>query len=258
MTDQRRVIARVLSDAADHPDAEELYRRASAIDPHISIATVYRTVKLFEDAGILERHDFRDGRSRYEEVPDAHHDHLIDVQSGRVIEFRNEEIERLQRRVAEELGFELVDHRPGALRGSKEEIVGADVRSLRAASILFVFVVLTVAGIPWQMSAQRFHLKRRKTFPHRYHRILCWLFGIRLTVIGQPVQGRGVLMVSNHTSYFDILALSAAACVSFIAKSQVASWPFFGLLAKLQGTVFIDRERRSSAGEARDLIRRAA
>jgi Fur family transcriptional regulator, ferric uptake regulator len=111
MTDQRRVIARVLSEALDHPDAEELYRRASTIDPHISIATVYRTVRLFEDAGILERHDFRNGRARYEEVPDAHHDHLIDVQSGTVIEFRNEEIERLQRRVAEELGFELVDHR---------------------------------------------------------------------------------------------------------------------------------------------------
>jgi Fur family transcriptional regulator, ferric uptake regulator len=111
MTDQRRVIARVLSEAIDHPDAEELYRRAAALDPHISIATVYRTVKLFEDAGILERHDFRDGRSRYEEVPDSHHDHLIDVHTGKVIEFRNEEIERLQRRVAEELGFELVDHR---------------------------------------------------------------------------------------------------------------------------------------------------
>ncbi|MBI3676394.1 MAG: transcriptional repressor [Proteobacteria bacterium] len=111
MTEQRRVIARVLSEASDHPDAEELYRRAATLDPHISIATVYRTVKLFEDAGILERHDFRDGRSRYEEVPDAHHDHLIDVQSGQVIEFRNEEIEKLQRRVAEELGFELVDHR---------------------------------------------------------------------------------------------------------------------------------------------------
>ena len=111
MTEQRRVIARVLSESADHPDAEELYRRASGIDPHISIATVYRTVKLFEDAAILERHDFRDGRSRYEEVPDSHHDHLIDVQSGRVIEFRNEEIEALQRKVAEELGFELVDHR---------------------------------------------------------------------------------------------------------------------------------------------------
>lgn len=111
MTDQRRTIARVLSEAADHPDAEELYRRSAALDPHISIATVYRTVKLFEDAGILERHDFRDGRSRYEELQDSHHDHLIDVQSGRVVEFRNEEIEKLQRRVAEELGFELVDHR---------------------------------------------------------------------------------------------------------------------------------------------------
>src|SRR5580698_3987848 len=111
MTEQRRVIARVLSDSTDHPDAEELYRRAAAVDPHISIATVYRTVRLFEDAGILERHDFRDGRARYEEATEAHHDHLIDVQSGRVIEFRNEEIERLQRRVAEELGFELVDHR---------------------------------------------------------------------------------------------------------------------------------------------------
>jgi Fur family ferric uptake transcriptional regulator len=111
MTEQRRVIARVLSEAIDHPDAEELYRRASAVDPHISIATVYRTVKLFEDAGILERHDFRDGRSRYEESPESHHDHLIDVQSGAVIEFRNEEIEKLQRRIAEELGFELVDHR---------------------------------------------------------------------------------------------------------------------------------------------------
>ena len=123
MTEQRRVIARVLSDAADHPDAEELYRRASAIDPHISIATVYRTVKLFEDAGILERHDFRDGRSRYEEVPESHHDHLIDIQSGSVIEFRNDEIETLQRRVAEELGFELVDHRLelyGVPKGAKK------------------------------------------------------------------------------------------------------------------------------------------
>jgi Fur family ferric uptake transcriptional regulator len=122
MTEQRRVIARVLSHAEDHPDAEELYRRAAAIDPHISIATVYRTVKLFEDAGILERHDFRDGRARYEETPENHHDHLIDVQTGSVIEFRNEEIEKLQRRVAEELGFELVDHRLelyGVAKGKK-------------------------------------------------------------------------------------------------------------------------------------------
>ncbi|HAH10354.1 MAG TPA: transcriptional repressor [Alphaproteobacteria bacterium] len=111
MTGQRRVIARVLSTSADHPDAEELYRRASAVDKNISIATVYRTVRLFEDAGILERHDFRDGRSRYEEVPSEHHDHLIDVVSGKVIEFQNEQIERLQREIAEKLGYKLVDHR---------------------------------------------------------------------------------------------------------------------------------------------------
>src|SRR5260370_16161421 len=111
MTEQRRVIARVLSESADHPDVERVYRRAIAIDPRISIATVYRTVRLFEEASILARHDFGDGRSRYEEMPSAHHDHLIDLQSGRVIEFRNEEIEKLQRLVADELGYELVGHR---------------------------------------------------------------------------------------------------------------------------------------------------
>jgi Fur family ferric uptake transcriptional regulator len=111
MTDQRRVIARVLSDAQDHPDVEQVYRRATAIDPRISISTVYRTVKLFEEASILDRHDFRDGRARYEEVPEHHHDHLIDVQSGRVIEFNNEEIEKLQHAVAEKLGYRLIGHR---------------------------------------------------------------------------------------------------------------------------------------------------
>jgi len=111
MTDQRRVIARVLSDALDHPDVEQVHRRAVSIDPHISISTVYRTVRLFEEANILERHDFGDGRSRYEEIPESHHDHLIDIQSGKVIEFTNERIEQLQREVAAELGFEIVDHR---------------------------------------------------------------------------------------------------------------------------------------------------
>lgn len=111
MTDQRRTIARVLSDAEDHPDVEEVYRRASAVDPHISISTVYRTVKLFEDGGILEKRDFGDGRARYEVASEQHHDHLIDVRSGRVIEFRNEEIEKLQRVVARELGYRLIDHR---------------------------------------------------------------------------------------------------------------------------------------------------
>lgn len=111
MTDQRRVIARVLSSSQDHPDAEELHRRAASEDPRISLATVYRTVRLFEDAGIIERHDFRDGRSRYEEVGDEHHDHLIDLKTGEVIEFVNEEIERLQEAVARKLGYKLVDHR---------------------------------------------------------------------------------------------------------------------------------------------------
>jgi len=111
MTGQRRIIARVLSESVDHPDVEELYRRSAEVDPKISIATVYRTVRLFEEAGLLERLDFGDGRARYEEASDEHHDHLIDVKSGKVIEFQNEAIEDLQRRVARELGYELVGHR---------------------------------------------------------------------------------------------------------------------------------------------------
>lgn len=111
MTDQRRVIARILQDSDDHPDVEELYRRSSKVDPRISISTVYRTVKLFEDEGIIEKHDFRDGRSRYETVPEEHHDHMIDVSSGTVIEFRSAEIEALQERIAREHGFRLVGHR---------------------------------------------------------------------------------------------------------------------------------------------------
>ncbi|MAS07685.1 MAG: transcriptional repressor [Ahrensia sp.] len=111
MTGQRRVIAGVLQDAADHPDVEELYRRASAVDPHISISTVYRTVKLFEDLGIIEKHEFRDGRARYEPLPEEHHDHLIDVKSGQVIEFRNARIEALQEEIARELGYRIVEHR---------------------------------------------------------------------------------------------------------------------------------------------------
>ncbi len=111
MTEQRRVIARVLSDATDHPDVEALFKRASKIDHRISIATVYRTVKLFEDAKIIERHEFGDGRARYEEMPEEHHDHLIDLRSGKVVEFFNTEIEKLQEKIARELGFKLVDHR---------------------------------------------------------------------------------------------------------------------------------------------------
>jgi Fur family ferric uptake transcriptional regulator len=111
MTGQRRIIAHILSDCEDHPDVEEVYRRASRIDGNISLSTVYRTVRLFEEEGILERHEFRDGRARYEKVGKKHHDHLIDIDSGKVIEFQNDEIEELQRLVAEKLGFRLIDHR---------------------------------------------------------------------------------------------------------------------------------------------------
>ena len=111
ITEQRRIIARILSEAEDHPDVETLHERAAKVDPKISIATVYRTVRLFEEAGILERHEFGDGRSRYEAASDAHHDHLIDVETGSVIEFVDEELESLQRKIAEKLGFRLVDHR---------------------------------------------------------------------------------------------------------------------------------------------------
>ena len=111
MTDQRRVIAQVIEAAVDHPDVEELYRRASAQDPRISLSTVYRTLNLFEEAGLVTKHDFRDGRARFELIPDEHHDHLIDIRSGRVIEFRNEEIEAIQDVIAKRLGYRLVDHR---------------------------------------------------------------------------------------------------------------------------------------------------
>jgi Fur family ferric uptake transcriptional regulator len=111
MTDQRRVIAQVIEAAVDHPDVEELYRRASAQDPRISLSTVYRTLNLFEEAGLVTKHDFRDGRARFELIPDEHHDHLIDIRSGKVIEFRNEEIEAIQDVIAKRLGYKLVDHR---------------------------------------------------------------------------------------------------------------------------------------------------
>ena len=111
MTDQRRVIAQVIENAADHPDVEELYRRASAQDPRISLSTVYRTLNLFEEAGLVTKHDFKDGRARFEPIPDEHHDHLIDIRSGKVIEFRNEEIEAIQELIAKRLGYRLVDHR---------------------------------------------------------------------------------------------------------------------------------------------------
>ena len=118
LTDQRKIIAKVMSESSDHPDVDELYNRVSKIDPKISIATVYRTVKLFEESGIVSKHDFKGNKSRYEQAPKEHHDHLIDVKTGEIIEFVNEDIEKLQNQVAEKLGYKLVDHRL-ELYGSK-------------------------------------------------------------------------------------------------------------------------------------------
>ena len=111
LTEQRKIIAKVMSDSQDHPDVDELYKRVLKIDSKISIATVYRTVKLFEEAGILAKHDFKGGKARYEEISESHHDHLIDVKTGEIIEFVNEEIEKLQKKVADKYGYELVDHK---------------------------------------------------------------------------------------------------------------------------------------------------
>ena len=111
LTDQRRVIAKVMSESSDHPNVDELYKRVNMVDPKISIATVYRTVKLFEESGILAKHDFKGGKARYEELNESHHDHLIDVKTGEIIEFVNEDIERLQKKVAEKYGYDLVDHK---------------------------------------------------------------------------------------------------------------------------------------------------
>jgi len=111
LTDQRRIIAKIMSDSRDHPDVDELYKRASKIDSKISIATVYRTVKLFEEAGIVAKHDFKGGKARYEELNESHHDHLIDIKTGEIIEFVDEEIEKLQQKIADKYGYKLVDHK---------------------------------------------------------------------------------------------------------------------------------------------------
>ena len=129
------------------------------------------------------------------------------------------------------------------------------MQTLRGFAILVTFLVVTVIAIPWQGSALRFKLKRRKTFPNRYHRFLCRLFGIRVRVIGTPLRGEGTLIVANHTSYLDILIFSSILPVSFVAKAEVQTWPFFSTLARLQETVFVERGRRSQTGQARDQIR---
>lgn len=129
------------------------------------------------------------------------------------------------------------------------------MQTVRAFCLLLAFLCLTVASVPIQWLAIRLRLPLQKTYPHAYHRFLTRMLGIRVTVIGTPIQDRGVLMVANHSGYFDILVMSAAAAVSFVAKSEVINWPLFGLMAKLQRSVFIERSRRATTGEARDMIR---
>ncbi|HEV2652431.1 MAG TPA: lysophospholipid acyltransferase family protein [Rhizomicrobium sp.] len=129
------------------------------------------------------------------------------------------------------------------------------MQNIRAYSIVFVFLTLTLMGIPYQSAAMKFNWKSRKTFPHRYHKFMTRLFGIRVTTIGRPVTDEGVLFLGNHTSWMDILVYSSITPVSFVAKSEVATWPFFSTLAKLQRTVFVERTRRTATGVARDQIR---
>ena len=154
MTEQRRIIARVLADSADHPDVEELYRRCAEIDQHISISTVYRTVKLFEDSGIIERHDFREGRARYEQIPDAHHDHLINLRSGEVIEFQSEEIERLQTRDRPQARLQAGRSPARALRGAARRRE-AQTLMLRLIVVVVVFALVTLPLMPVQWARGR-------------------------------------------------------------------------------------------------------
>ena len=259
MTEQRRVIARVLEQSDDHPDVEELYRRASAVDPNISISTVYRTVKLFEDSGIIERHEFRDGRARYETLPEEHHDHLIDLRSGDVIEFRDEEIEKIQERIARKLGYKLVDHRlelyvvpldEGALNEAPTSMLG-QIRFF--GTVLLAALALAVL-LPFHVVAIWIGGRSTMKVAQLWQRFVCFLMGIRITVTGAPADDRPLLLLSNHNSWLDIPVLASVAPVSFIAKQEVAGWPVVGFLARTQRTVFVDRDRRQATGEQADEV----
>ena len=248
MTEQRRVIARVLADSADHPDVEELYRRCAEIDERISISTVYRTVKLFEDAGIIERHDFREGRARYEQIPDEHHDHLINLRTGEVIEFQSEEIERLQARGRPQARLQAGRSPARALRRAarRREV---QTLMLRLMFVVAAFALVTLPLMPVQWLAVALKRPLRRRIPVFYHRFLCRLLGIRVHVIGAPVDARPLLIVANHSSWLDISVITSLAPVVFVAKSEIARWPLFGLLAKLQRSVFVERDRRHKTGE---------
>ena len=186
MTEQRRMIARVLADSADHPDVEELYRRCAKIDEHISISTVYRTVKLFEDSGIIERHDFRDGRARYEQMTEAHHDHLINLRTGEVIEFQSEEIERLQAEVARKLGYNWSITGSSFTRCRWTTTRSADAASGRRP---VGFCARHAAADAAAMgSRSRSSVRCGGAFRSLYHRFVCRLLGVRVHMTGAPAR----------------------------------------------------------------------
>ena len=249
MTEQRRTIARVLAGSDDHPDVEELYRRCAKVDDRISISTVYRTVRLFEDAGIIERHDFREGRARYETATESHHDHLINLRSGEVIEFRSDEIDRLQAEVARKLGYQAGRSPARALRRAARRRRQKDLM-LRALFIAVVFFTVTPLLISLQWLLDKLKLPGWGAIAVGYYRVLCRLLRIHVRVVGEPLRDRAVLFVSNHVSWVDILVIGSIMPVAFVAKREVASWPLVGVTAKMQRTVFVDRTRRHRTSQA--------
>ena len=226
MTGQRRVIARSSMRPQDHPDVVELHRRAAAVDDRISLSTVYRTVKLFETEGIIERLEFRDGRSRYEQAAREHHDHLINLETGDVIEFQSEEIEALQTEIARRLGYKVVYHRlelyaVPSTRTTRE----AHRRRVAAAG---PWSVQPRASCPLQMLALRFGWPILHRLPVSFHRMFLRLFGIRVVERGTPPSDAPTLVLSNHVSWLDIPVIGSLHPLSFVAKSEVASWPVVG------------------------------
>jgi Fur family ferric uptake transcriptional regulator len=187
MTEQRRVIASVIEQASEeHPDVEELYRRSVAIDPKISISTVYRTVKLFEDAGMVERHDFRDGRSRYETVPDEHHDHLIDLRSGQVIEFRTRKSRPCRSSLLKSwaTSWWITGWNYMAFRSIRKR-AGTPMAEIKAVLTILVLTVVSLILIPLQWVAVKMNLPIQKHLPHLWHKIATGLVGIRIHQDGQ-------------------------------------------------------------------------
>ena len=243
----------MLAAADDHPDVEELYRRCAAVDDRISISTVYRTVKLFEDAGIIERHDFREGRARYEQIPDSHHDHLINLRTGEVIEFQSEEIERLQAEVARRLGYgwSTIGSNSTRSRSTTKPTVTLRVALKKLAADCFDHDVALVSLLmPFQWAAVALKRPLRRRIPVVYHRVMSALLGVRVRVAGDRVRRHPLLIVANHSSWLDISIITSLAPVVFVAKAEIARWPFFGLLAKLQRSIFVERDRRRRPGRS--------